>query len=71
MNIEFDPEANALYLKLRSGKVEKTKEVEPGVILDFDKTGNVLGVEVLYVHQRMGQPKVSPRQRPRAKRQVA
>ncbi len=56
MKIEFDPIADALYLELAEGDVEKTEEIKPGVILDYDVEGNVVGVEVLYVSKRANQP---------------
>ncbi|MHB9118847.1 MAG: DUF2283 domain-containing protein [Burkholderiales bacterium] len=56
MKIEFDPIADALYLELANGEVEKTEEIKPGVIMDYDGDGNVIGVEVLYVSKRANQP---------------
>ena len=47
MRIEFDQLADALYVHLAEGEVEKTEEIKPGMILDYDANGNVLGVEVL------------------------
>jgi uncharacterized protein YuzE len=52
MKIEFDPVADALYIDLQSGEVEKTTEISPGIMLDFDAAGNVLGLEMLYVSKR-------------------
>ena len=52
MRIEFDQEADALYVNLAEGEVDKTEEIKPGMILDYDANGNLLGVEVLYVSKR-------------------
>jgi uncharacterized protein YuzE len=52
MRIEFDQLADALYVHLADGEVEKTEEIKPGIILDCDADGNILGVEVLYVSKR-------------------
>ncbi|MEK7811237.1 MAG: DUF2283 domain-containing protein [Pseudomonadota bacterium] len=52
MRIEFDQEADALYVNLAEGEVDKTEEIKPGMILDYDANGNILGVEVLYVSKR-------------------
>lgn len=52
MKIEFDPEADALYIELVAGDVDKTEEIKPGLILDYDNQGNVLGVEMLYISKR-------------------
>lgn len=52
MIIQLDPEADALYLTLKRGRVAKSREVEPGVILDLDRTGRVLGIEMLDASER-------------------
>lgn len=52
MEIKLDPEADALYLTLKRGRVAKSREVEPGVILDLDRKGHVLGVEMLDATKR-------------------
>ncbi|MCX7111860.1 MAG: DUF2283 domain-containing protein [Proteobacteria bacterium] len=55
MKIEFDQEADALYIELASGEIDKTEEIKPGLILDYDINGNVLGVEMLYISKRANQ----------------
>jgi uncharacterized protein YuzE len=40
-------------------KSAATKQVAPGVMLDFDSDGRVIGIEVLDVSERMMQPKVA------------
>lgn len=52
MKIEFDPIADALYIELATGEVDSTKEIGPGVILDYDADGNVMGIEMLYISKR-------------------
>ena len=56
MKIEFDQIADALYVQLRDGDVEKTEEIRPGMILDYDANGDVLGVEILNVSKRAELP---------------
>ncbi len=56
MRIEFDPSADALYIELADGDVEKTTEISPGVMLDFDANGNVLGIEMLHISKREREP---------------
>ena len=52
MKIEFDNTADALYVQLTEGEIEKTEEIKPGLILDYDAEGNILGVEMLYISKR-------------------
>jgi len=46
-SLEFDNVANALYLKLRRGKVASSEPLAENVIIDLDDKENVLGLEVL------------------------
>jgi uncharacterized protein YuzE len=47
----YDPEADALAIRFpRFGKpYAESEEVAPGVILDFDSEGRVIGVQLLEV----------------------
>ena len=56
MKIEYDQQADAMYIRLRAGKVIESEEVRPGVVLDFDAQGQVLGIEMLDVSQRTDNP---------------
>ena len=46
MRTIYDPDTDALYLRMTDGKVLESEEVSPGVILDFDSEGRVIAVEV-------------------------
>ena len=54
MKIRYDPDADAMYIKLREGPIEYTREIEEDgdVILDFNKNGRVVGVEILFVKEK-------------------
>ncbi len=56
MKLEFDPQADAVYLELTESEVEKSTEIQPGIVLDYDAEGRVVGIEVLYVSQRRQSP---------------
>jgi uncharacterized protein YuzE len=48
MRIEFDREANAVYVYVHEGEHAQTVEVEPlRIYVDVDSEGNTLGVEFL------------------------
>ena len=57
MKIEYDRQADAMYIRLKAGIVAESEEVRPGVILDFDAEGKVLGIEMLDVSQRTDNPR--------------
>ena len=52
MKIRYDPDADAMYLALRKDKVAHTKEIDDNTIIDFNKSGQVIGVEILFVKER-------------------
>lgn len=51
--ISYDKDADAMYIKVDKGKYEVSEEIENGIILDFDKEGKILGVEILNVKNRL------------------
>jgi uncharacterized protein YuzE len=57
MKIEYDQQADAMYIRLRAGSVVESDEVRPGVVLDFDAEGQVLGIEMLDVSKRTDNPR--------------
>ncbi len=53
MKIEFDGEANALYIEFRDGEVYDCVAVSSGVNVDIDEDGTPLGIEILDVSQKL------------------
>ena len=51
MEITYDKEADAMYIKLRNSEVDHTKELDENTIIDFDKARKVIGVELLFVKE--------------------
>lgn len=56
MKVRYDPEVDVLSIVLSDAPVEESDEDKPGVILDYDKSGNVVGLEILDASKRMGNP---------------
>ena len=50
--VKYDRAADSLYIKLKEGKVVESDEVAPGVILDFDEEGEVVGMEIVEFSKR-------------------
>ena len=57
MKVTYDTEVDALSLILHDAPVEESDEVRPGVILDYDVAGNVVGLEILNASKRVDNPK--------------
>ncbi len=53
MNAHYDPDADALYFEIIEKDVYKTKKIDENTLLDYDEKGNVIGVELLFVKERM------------------
>ena len=47
MRIQYDREADARYVQMQEKKVAKTKEVEEGLLVDFDEENRLIGIEIL------------------------
>jgi uncharacterized protein YuzE len=55
MLITYDPEANAVYIKLVDAQqADHGVELEDGVIADVDAQGHVVGIQVLDATHRLG-----------------
>ena len=52
MKITYDKDADAMYIQFREGEFDRNEEPSPGIILDLDATGTVLGIEILDVSRR-------------------
>lgn len=59
MKLTIDPAADALYLTLGDADIVTTKQVAPGVMLDFDAEGRVVGVEMLSISTRAPQAELN------------
>ena len=53
MEINYDKEADAMYIELRKGDFAKNKKIDDFTIIDLDKQGNILGIELLEVSKRI------------------
>lgn len=47
MDFNYDPDADGLMIRLADGDYAESEEVHPGLVLDFDKQGRILRIEVL------------------------
>lgn len=47
MKVKYDKETDILYIRLSEEKIEESDEDKKGVILDYSKSGVLVGVEVL------------------------
>lgn len=52
MKLQIDKDADALYLRLDDSNIVESVEVSPGVVLDYNESNEVVGVELLQLSKR-------------------
>ena len=52
MKLNVDREADALYLRLDESPIVESEEVFPGVVLDYNRRNEVVGVEMRNLSKR-------------------
>jgi len=52
MKIEYDRDADAVYIYLKETEVHKTIEISEGINIDLDFNGNLIGIEIIEATQR-------------------
>ncbi len=57
MKVIYDPETDVLRVIFSKTAIEESDEDKPGVILDYDKDGNVVGLEVPDASKRIDNPR--------------
>ncbi len=57
MKITYDPEIDLLRIIFRNALIEESDEDKPGVIIDYDKEGHIVGMEILDASKRMDNPR--------------
>ncbi len=56
MKVIYDKETDTLSIILRAGKVVESDEAQPGLILDYDKSGRLLSIELLDASEQVQGP---------------
>ena len=47
MKVSYDKTSDAMYIRLREGKIKGTVKVNDRLMVDVDQKGNTIGVELL------------------------
>jgi uncharacterized protein YuzE len=56
MKLSYDPEVDVLRIVLSEAPMDESDESKPGVILGYDKSGRVVGIEVLDASRSVENP---------------
>lgn len=57
MKVTYDPDVDVLRIRFNTEPIEESDEEKPGLILDYDKDGNIVGLEVLSASSRIENPR--------------
>ena len=56
MKVKYDKEVDVLYIVFSENKIKESDEEKPGIILDYDKKGSIVGIEILDASKKMKNP---------------
>jgi len=57
MKVTYDPEVDVLRILFSNSPIEESDGDKPGVIIDYDKDGNLVGMEILDASKRIDNPR--------------
>lgn len=56
MKVTYDPDKDILQVSFNEILVEETTQIAPGLILDYDEDGNVIGLELRRASKKVDNP---------------
>jgi uncharacterized protein YuzE len=57
MKVFYVPEVDVLRILFSSQPIEESDADKPGIIIDYDKQDNIVGMEILQASKRMENPR--------------
>lgn len=51
--MSYDAETDVLYIRLNDRPIEQSEQIADGLIVDYDESGVIVGIEVLWVGEIM------------------
>jgi len=54
VRVEYDQKSDAMYIWLRKAKYDISEQLAQNVVLDLDKKGRIIGIEVLDASKNLG-----------------
>lgn len=56
MKVKYDKEVDILYIRFSENPVKESDEGKPGIILDYDKEGLIVAIEIMDASKKFPQP---------------
>ena len=57
MKVTYNQEVDILRIVLNEAEIEESDENKPGVIIDYDDHGDIVGLEILDASKRIANPR--------------
>ena len=58
MKITYDSEVDVMRIIFNNSPIEESDEEKPGLIVDYDKEGNIVGLEILDASKQIDNPRL-------------
>jgi uncharacterized protein YuzE len=52
MRLKYDRSSDALYIRIKENRIADSEEIAPGIIIDYDEHGEIVGTEILWFSKR-------------------
>ena len=53
MRISYYPDTDSLYIDLAARPSTESREVSPGVVIDYDAEGGIVGIDIDHASQKL------------------
>ena len=57
MKVTYDSQTDVVRILFSKARIEESDEEKPGIILDYDHEGNIVGLEIMDASKRMEDPR--------------
>ncbi|BAF34717.1 hypothetical protein APE_0275a [Aeropyrum pernix K1] len=47
IRLKYDRSSDALYIRVKESRIVDSEEIAPGIIVDYDEHGEIVGIEIL------------------------
>jgi uncharacterized protein YuzE len=58
MKLHYYPETDSLYFELKNTPGAETREIVDGLVVDLDREGNVVGLEIDHASRKLDPSKI-------------
>lgn len=56
MKVKYDREVDILYIRITDCPIDESDEDRPGMVIDYDADGLIVGIEIMNASKRMAKP---------------